>query len=208
LRWLPVSEGGCHLFARVTRAGASPARTLNGSARSFVAGYGLGTPPLAPALVNARLMQKLDAHPVSDYLLQQSSLYGMLLLEKVYMSHKKLIKKGVEYPMQLEEYFDFLSEDDIRLKGTRVGIETVLYDYIHRQRSPEVIAQTYPSLTLEQVYATILYYLRNKEVVSKYLTDWLEWGREMRKQQSMNPSPESQRLRKIKEERQSYKETA
>jgi len=101
--------------------------------------------------------------------------------------------------MQLEEYFDFLSEDDIWLKGTRVGIETVLYDYIHRQRSPEAIAQTYPSLTLEQVYATILYYLQNKEAVSKYLADWLEWGREMRKQQNMNPSPESQRLKKIKQ---------
>jgi uncharacterized protein (DUF433 family) len=110
--------------------------------------------------------------------------------------------------MQLEEYFDFLAEDDIRLKGTRVGIETILYDYIHRLRTPEVIAQTYPSVTLEQVYATILYYLHNKEAVSKYLTDWLEWGREMLRQQNENPSPEIQRLRKIKEERQSYKETA
>ena len=110
--------------------------------------------------------------------------------------------------MQLEEYFDFLSEDDIRLKGTRVGIETILYDYIHRLRTPEVIAQTYPSVTLEQVYATILYYLHNKEAISKYLTDWLEWGREMRRQQNENPSPAIQRLRKIKEERQSYKETA
>ena len=110
--------------------------------------------------------------------------------------------------MQLEEYFDFLSEDDIRLKGTRVGIETILYDYIHRLHAPEAIAQTYPSVTLEQVYATILYYLHNKEAISKYLTDWLEWGREMRRQQNENPSPAIQRLRKIKEERQSYKETA
>jgi uncharacterized protein (DUF433 family) len=109
-------------------------------------------------------------------------------------------------PMQLEEYFDFLSDDDIRLKGTRVGIETVLYDYIHRQRSPEVIANTYPSLTLEQVYATILYYLHNKEAVSKYLADWLEWGREARKLQRANPSPASQRIRKIKEERLAQKE--
>jgi len=107
--------------------------------------------------------------------------------------------------MQLEEYFDFLSEDDIRLKGTRVGIETVLYDYIHRQRSPEAIASTYLSLTLEQVYATILYYLHNKETVSKYLADWLEWGREMRRHQAANPSPVSQRLRKIKAERLAQK---
>ncbi|HEV2579431.1 MAG TPA: DUF433 domain-containing protein [Ktedonobacteraceae bacterium] len=110
--------------------------------------------------------------------------------------------------MQLEEYFDFLSEDDIRLKGTRIGIETVLYDFIHRQHSPETIAQTYPSLTLEQVYATILYYLHNKEAVSKYLADWLEWGREVRKQQNQNPSDAARRLRRIKEERQAYKETA
>ena len=33
--------------------------------------------------------------------------------------------------MQLEDYFNFLSEDDIRLKGTRIGIETILYGYIH-----------------------------------------------------------------------------
>lgn len=103
--------------------------------------------------------------------------------------------------MQLEDYFDFLSEDDIRLKGTRIGIETVLYDFIHRSRSPEEIAATYPSLNLEQVYATILYYLHNKEAISKYLADWMEWGREMRRQQAANPSPEIQRLRKIKAER-------
>jgi uncharacterized protein (DUF433 family) len=110
--------------------------------------------------------------------------------------------------MQLEDYFDFLAEDDIRLKGTRIGIETILYDFIHRERSPEVIAQTYPSLTLEQVYATILYYLHNKEAVSKYLADWLEWGREVRRQQSLNPPPGLKRLQRIKEERQAYKETA
>ena len=106
--------------------------------------------------------------------------------------------------MQLEEYFDFLADDDIRLKGTRIGIETILYDYIHRQRSPEAIAQAYPSLTLEQVYATILYYLHNREKVSRYLTDWLEWSRAMHK----TPSPASERLRRIKEERQEYKGTA
>lgn len=103
--------------------------------------------------------------------------------------------------MQLEEYFDFFATDDIRIKGTRIGIETVLYDFIHRSRSPEEIANIYPSLTLEQVYATILYYLHNKEAVSKYLSNWMEWSREMRRQQAANPSFEIQRLRRIKAER-------
>ncbi len=41
--------------------------------------------------------------------------------------------------MQLEDYFDFLAPNDIRIKGTRVGIESILYEYIHRQLSPEEI---------------------------------------------------------------------
>ncbi len=32
--------------------------------------------------------------------------------------------------MELENYFDFQRHDDIRIRGTRVGIETVLYDYL------------------------------------------------------------------------------
>lgn len=110
--------------------------------------------------------------------------------------------------MQLEDYFDFLSEDDIWLKGTRIGIETVLYDFIHRQRTPETIAQTYPSLSVEQVYATILYYFHNKDTVSKYLDDWLEWSREVRRQQQQQPSPLRQSLSKIKAERQAQKKLA
>ena len=52
--------------------------------------------------------------------------------------------------MQLEDYFDFLAADDIRLKGTRIGIETVLYDFIYGSQSPEGIVARYPSLTIEQ----------------------------------------------------------
>ena len=33
--------------------------------------------------------------------------------------------------MQLEDYFIFLATNNIRLKDTRIGIETVLYDYIY-----------------------------------------------------------------------------
>ncbi|MGH2351794.1 MAG: DUF433 domain-containing protein [Chloroflexota bacterium] len=103
--------------------------------------------------------------------------------------------------MQLEDYFDFLAPDDIRLKGTRVGIETVLYDFIHRSRLPEEIAASYPSLTLEQVYATITYYLHNKDAVTRYLADWIEHGRRMREEQNRNPSPAILRLRRIAAER-------
>ncbi|MDQ2100149.1 MAG: DUF433 domain-containing protein [Tychonema bourrellyi B0820] len=104
--------------------------------------------------------------------------------------------------MQLEDYFDFQRPDDIRVKGTRIGIETILYDFIHRARTPEQIAQIYPSLNLEQVYATILYYLHNKEAVSNYIADWLEWSHQQLKAQELNPSPSAIRLRKLRAERE------
>ncbi len=100
--------------------------------------------------------------------------------------------------MQLEDYFNFLATDDIRLKGTRIGIETILFDYLFRAKTPEEIAQTYPSLTLEQVYATILYYLQNKQAVEAYIQDWLEWGDRMREEQKRNPNPVVEKLKKLK----------
>ena len=107
--------------------------------------------------------------------------------------------------MQLEEYFDFQRPDDIRLRGSRIGIETILYEYIYRARTPEQIVQTYTSLTLDQVYATILYYIHNKETVSKYMADWLEHGHKAREEQRRNPSPGVARLMKIKAAREALK---
>lgn len=103
--------------------------------------------------------------------------------------------------MLLEDYFNFFAPDDIRLKGTRIGIETILFDHLFRAKTPEEIANTYPSLTLEQVYATILYYLHNKPAVEAYMTDWLEWGDKMREEQQRNPRPIVEKLRKLKAEK-------
>lgn len=64
--------------------------------------------------------------------------------------------------MQLEDYFDFLSTDDIRVKGHRIGIETILLEYLDRARTAEQIAEMFPSLSLEHVYATILHFLHNR----------------------------------------------
>jgi uncharacterized protein (DUF433 family) len=109
--------------------------------------------------------------------------------------------------MQLEDYFDFLAPDDIRLKGTRIGIETVLYEYLHGSQSPEVIAQRY-SVSLEQVHATITYYLHNEETLRAYLTAWLEHGRQMRQQQDRSPSDAVTRLRAVKRQGQPAKTAA
>jgi len=108
--------------------------------------------------------------------------------------------------MKLEDYFDFLSPDDIRIHGSRAGIENVLYEFIHRARTPEEIAETFPTISLEEVYATILYYLHNKTAVHNYFTAWLEFGRKAREEQRRNPPPELVELqRRIAEVRKRRK---
>ncbi|MGB3692092.1 MAG: DUF433 domain-containing protein [Spirulinaceae cyanobacterium] len=102
--------------------------------------------------------------------------------------------------MQISDYFNFLASDDIRIKGSRIGIESVLYEYIYRAKTPEEINQQFETITLEQIYATILYYLHNKEVVSAYLADWLDFCRQQRTYAKHNPSPARQRFRRLKAE--------
>jgi uncharacterized protein (DUF433 family) len=103
--------------------------------------------------------------------------------------------------MQLESYFDIHTPQDIRLKGTRIGIETILYAYIHQQQTAESIAQTYPQLTLEQIYATILYYLSNQTAVAQYLTEWLNYCAQSEREQDENPPAIVTRLKQLKAER-------
>jgi len=99
--------------------------------------------------------------------------------------------------MQIEEYFDFLSDNDIRIKGSRIGIETILYEFIHRNRTADDIVHSYPSLSLEQVYAAILYYLHDKQKISKYVAGWLEQQQQRQQEQESNPHAGIVRLRQV-----------
>jgi len=73
------------------------------------------------------------------------------------------------------------------LKGTRVGIETVIDDYLNAM-SPEEISVRYPPLTLEQVYATITFYLHNQREVDQYLERWRRYAEQEWQQQHLTPA--------------------
>lgn len=104
--------------------------------------------------------------------------------------------------MQLEDYFDFLAPNDIRLKGHRIGIETILLDYLELGLFPEDIVLRYPSLNLEQVYATITYYYRHQAKVDAYLRAHKEYPERAYREQELNPSPAAKRLRELIRQRQ------
>lgn len=102
--------------------------------------------------------------------------------------------------MDLETYFEFLAPDDIRVKGTRIGIESILYEYIHRGQTPEAITARFHTVNLEQIYATILYYLRNRAQLDAYLAEWLAFGEHAREAQELTPPPAILNLRQRKAE--------
>ena len=100
--------------------------------------------------------------------------------------------------MQLTDYFDIQDESDIRLPGTRVGIETVLLDFLDGF-SPEEIAVRYHSLTLEQVYATITYYLQDRAKVDAYLDEHRRGAEQAYEHQRQHPNEAVRRLRGLKQ---------
>ena len=102
--------------------------------------------------------------------------------------------------MQLEDYFDFLSPDDIRIKHHRIGIEDVLSYYLEGYSAEEVVAN-FPTLSLEEIHATITYYLHNRADVDAYLSRLANWREQRYDEWKANPSPLVQRLRKLKAER-------
>lgn len=110
--------------------------------------------------------------------------------------------------MQLEDYFDVLGPNQIRLKGHRIGIEHVV-ELFREGSSAEQIAQTFPGLSLEQIYATITYYLHNQADIDAYMARQLALMRqEMAEYDAREPSPAMKRIRALLAERERARQSA
>ncbi len=55
-----------------------------------------------------------------------------------------------------------------RVAGTRISLDSIVYAFLDGD-SPEAIAQSFPTLTLEQVYGAIAYYLQHQAEMDAYL---------------------------------------
>src|SRR6266446_257176 len=80
------------------------------------------------------------------------------------------------HTMQLEDYFEFERFDTkfgpverIRIKGHRIAIENIIEPYNTGVPPDTIVRKYYPTLSLEEVYATIAYYLHNQKVVDAYM---------------------------------------
>jgi len=109
--------------------------------------------------------------------------------------------------MELENYFEFINNKAIRIRGTRVGVETILRDY-QQGASPEEIVLRYSTLSLEQVHATITFYLANQEKIDSYTERLTQQQEEDWQKQKQHPSEFVQELRRrLEQQRRSlYRE--
>ena len=57
-----------------------------------------------------------------------------------------------------------------RLAGTRVSLDSIVYAF-WRGQTAESIAQSFPVLTLEQVYGALTFYLANQSEIDLYLKE-------------------------------------
>ena len=106
--------------------------------------------------------------------------------------------------MELTSVFEFVNPETIRIKGTRVGIEIVIEKFCEGA-SPSEIQRHYPHLTLKQIYATITYYLFNKNTIDTYIETGYKRVEAAYKAQRENPPPGVKRLMKIQAQREAQR---
>ena len=91
--------------------------------------------------------------------------------------------------MQLEDYFEFLGPNEIKIKNHRIWIEHVLEEYLYRDMTLEELVQRFDTLTKEEILAVLLYYHHNKEAMDKYMAQHFEYCRRAR-EEDMKRRPE------------------
>jgi uncharacterized protein (DUF433 family) len=67
-----------------------------------------------------------------------------------------------------KEYVEMVEGGAYRVAGSRVSLDSVVYSFWNGE-SPETITQSFPTLTLEQVYGAIAFYLANQELIDEYI---------------------------------------
>jgi len=58
----------------------------------------------------------------------------------------------------------------LRIAGTRVSLDSVVAHF-QEGRSPEQIVQSFPTVTLAQVYGAIAYYLENQKLIDDFFVE-------------------------------------
>lgn len=70
--------------------------------------------------------------------------------------------------MQLPDFLTCDEHGDIRLAGHRFGLEDIAF-YYDQGYSPEMLWETFPTLSLSRIHKTIGFYLDHRQQVTAYV---------------------------------------
>lgn len=86
------------------------------------------------------------------------------------------------------------AEGGWRVAGSRVSLDSIVHAYWEGQ-SPEAIVEDFPTLTAEQVYGAITFYLRNRKEIDGYLAETEKKWKELKEESEAKVGPLLERLR-------------
>lgn len=89
-----------------------------------------------------------------------------------------------------------------RVTGSRVSLDSVVHAY-WEGLSPEAIVAEFSSLSAEQVYGAIAFYLRNREEIDRYLDEQEACWEALKQRSESENAPMLERLRAIRDSRAS-----
>jgi uncharacterized protein (DUF433 family) len=98
----------------------------------------------------------------------------------------------------MSEYIKQLENGAYRIADTRVSLDSVVYAF-REGRTPEQIVDSFPFLTLEQVYGAIAFYLANKQTIDEYLCQGEIEFEKLRQEWRVKNAPLYEKLRKARE---------
>jgi uncharacterized protein (DUF433 family) len=85
----------------------------------------------------------------------------------------------------------------MRIGNSRVMLDSIVAGF-EQGHSPETLQQQYPTLSLEEVYGAITYYLAHTDEVHAYLKRQDELWEARRAKSAGRPSPVVERLRALR----------
>src|SRR5216683_649280 len=89
-------------------------------------------------------------------------------------------------------------DDNYFVRGSRVSLDSVVYGFLNGE-SPETIRDNFPTLSLEQVYGTIAFYLAHQAEIDTYLKAGKESYEEARRSQRHISSELRARIEQVRE---------
>jgi uncharacterized protein (DUF433 family) len=102
--------------------------------------------------------------------------------------------ESLEMSQVVDEYVRRTAEDGWCVAGSRVSLDSVVHAY-WEGKSPEAIVEEFPTLTAEQVYGAIAFYLRNKVEIDQHFSQQAARWEELQRSSDAQHGPLLDRLR-------------